>query len=101
MLACLESPILLASVNQDLALREAAIRHCRLLSLTWGEAVPYAELARGFLYGDTWIKLVGPQGVFKPKEMSDGSLTLLSTLASTYDDWRISPMAGPRPQPGW
>ena len=84
--ARLGSPILVLAVDQDVALREAAIRHCRLLSLTWGEAVPYAELARGFLYSGTPIKLVGPQGVFKPKEMSDGPLTLLSTLASTYED---------------
>ena len=79
-------PILVPPVDPDLALREAAIRHCRLLSLQWGEAVPYAELARGFPFGGAWIKLVGPQGVFKPKEMSDGPLTLLSTLASTYAD---------------
>jgi putative restriction endonuclease len=82
----LESPILAISVNQDVALREAAIRHCRLLSLQWGEAVPFAELACGFPFAGTWVKLVGPQGVFKPKEMSDGPLTLLSTLASTYED---------------
>jgi putative restriction endonuclease len=80
------SPILALSVDQDLALREAAIRHCRLLSLQWGEAVPYEELARGFPYARAWVKLVGPQGVFKPKEMSDGRLTLLSTLASSYED---------------
>ena len=73
-------------MDHDPALREAAIRHCRLLSAQWGEAVPYAELARGFPYGGRWIKLVGPQGVFKPKEMSDGPLTLLSTLASSYQD---------------
>lgn len=72
--------------DQNLAIREAAIRHCRLLSLRWGEAVPYAELARGFPYEGAWLKLVGPQGVFKPKELRDGPLTLLSTLASSYED---------------
>lgn len=50
------------------------------------EAVPYEELARGFPYEGVWVKLVGPQGVFKPKELRDGPLTLLSTLASTYED---------------
>ena len=57
-------------MDENLAIREAAIRHCRLLSLRWGEAVPYEELAKGFPYTGSWIKLVGPQGVFKPKEMS-------------------------------
>jgi len=73
-------------VDPNLAIRESAIRHCRLLSLRWGEGVPYEELARGFPHEGRWIKLVGPQGVFKPKEMTDGALTLLSTLASTYED---------------
>jgi putative restriction endonuclease len=70
----------------DLAIREAAIRHCRALSARWGEAVPYAELQRGLPFETAWIKLTGPQGVFKPKELRDGPLTLLSTLASTYAD---------------
>ncbi|MDC0743229.1 HNH endonuclease [Polyangium mundeleinium] len=73
-------------MDDNLAIREAAIRHCRLLSLRWGEAVPYEELARGFPFRGQWIKLVGPQGVFKPKELTDGPLTLLSTLASSYED---------------
>lgn len=73
-------------MSSDLAIREAAIRHCRALSARWGEAVPYAELQRGFPFEDAWIKLTGPQGVFKPKELRDGPLTLLSTLASTYAD---------------
>lgn len=73
-------------MDENLAIREAAIHHCRLLSLRWGEAVPFEELAKGFPYQNGWIKLVGPQGVFKPKEMTDGALTLLSTLASTYED---------------
>ncbi|KYG10918.1 hypothetical protein BE21_09515 [Sorangium cellulosum] len=73
-------------MEESLEIREAAIRHCRQLSLRWGDAVPYAELARGFPYKGAWIKLVGPQGVFKPKELTDGPLTLLSTLASSYED---------------
>ena len=51
-------------VDQNVAIREAAIRHCRLLSLRWGEAVPYEELARGFPFEGAWIKLVGRQRPF-------------------------------------
>jgi putative restriction endonuclease len=76
-------------VDRNIAIREAATRHCRFLSLRWGEAVPYEELARGFPFEGEHIKLVGPQGVFKPKELTDGALTLLSTLASTYDDEQL------------
>ena len=50
MLARSGSPILAPSVDHDVALREAAIRHCRLLSLQWGEAIPAWELSRGFTY---------------------------------------------------
>jgi putative restriction endonuclease len=55
-----------------------------------GRGDPYAELQRGFPFEDVWIKLTGPQGVFKPKELHDGPLTLLSTLASTYADEDVS-----------
>jgi len=52
--------------------------------------------SRGFPFDGEWIKLVGPQGAFKPKELTDGTLTLLSTLASTFREprdwtaWRAS-----------
>src|SRR5688572_19681624 len=71
-------------------MRQAAIRHCRELTARWGEAVPYAELRKGFPFDGRWIKLAGPQGVFKPKELTDGPLTLLSTLASTYEDEEVA-----------
>jgi len=79
-----------STVSDDLAIRDAAIKHCRLLAAQWGEAVPFAELKKGFPFGGAWIKLMGPQGVFKPKELSDGALTLLSTLASRYEDEEVA-----------
>jgi putative restriction endonuclease len=81
------STILAISVDQDLAIREAAIRHCRLLSLQWGDAVPASELSRGFPYEGRRIHLVTwGRGIFKPKELSDGPLSLTSSLKPTYDD---------------
>ena len=82
-------PISCVSSN-DLSIRDAAIKHCRLLAAQWGEAVPASELKKGFPFQGAWIKLMGPQGVFKPKEISDGALTLLSTLASRYEDEEMS-----------
>lgn len=74
-------------MDQNLALRDAAIRHCRILSLRWGEAVPAAELSRGFtLDGRSHHLVAWGRGVFKPKELTDGPLTLVSSLASSYDD---------------
>jgi putative restriction endonuclease len=73
-------------VDENLTIREAANCHCRRLGLQWGDAVPWPELARGFPYGDSGIKLLGVQGVFRPKKLTDGPLTLLSTMASSYED---------------
>jgi putative restriction endonuclease len=81
------SPILVPPVDPDLALREAAIRHCRLLSLQWGDAISASELSRGFPYEGRRIHLVTwGRGIFKPKELKDGPLTLISSLAPIYDD---------------
>jgi len=77
-------------VDDDLALREAAIRHCRLLSLRWGDAVPASELSRGFLFRGRQVLLVAwGRGIFKPKDLTDGPLTLVSSLASSYGDERL------------
>lgn len=73
-------------MDRDIQIREAAVRHCRLLSLAWGEAVPASELGRGFALDGETIRLKGIQGVFKPKQLTDGPLSLLSTLASRYED---------------
>jgi putative restriction endonuclease len=74
-------------MDSDLTIREAAVRHARLLSLTWGDAVPASELSRGFVVGDRRVHLVAwGRGVFKPKELMDGPLTLVSSLASSYED---------------
>lgn len=74
----------------DDLIRDTAIKYCRLLAAQWGEAVPFAELRKGFPFRNIRIKLMGPQGVFKPKEITDGPLTLLSTLASRYEDEEVA-----------
>ena len=82
---------ILDAVNENLAIREAAIRHCRLLSLRWGDAVPAAELSRGFVVEGRRVNLVAwGRGIFKPKELTDGPLTLVSSLASSYEDEHIA-----------
>lgn len=78
------------SVNRDLAIRDAAIRHCRMLASRWGDAVPAAELTKGFLFEGSRVKLVSwGRGIFKPQQLGDGPLTLVSSLASRYDDEHV------------
>lgn len=53
----------------------------------WGDAVPAVELTKGFPFEGHRIKLVSwGRGVFKPEALSDGPLTLVSSLASKYED---------------
>lgn len=86
----LSAVFLHCTVDPNLALREAAIRHCRLLSQRWGDAVPASELTRGFTAGDRQVKLVHwGRGIFKPEELTDGPLTLVSSLTSRYEDKRL------------
>lgn len=78
-------------MDADQALREAAIRHVRSLSAQWGEAVPAAELTRGFTHRGARVSVVAwGRGIFKPKELTDGPLTLVSSLASSYADEHVS-----------
>lgn len=73
--------------QHDMAVREAAIRHCRLLASAWGDAIPAGELTRGFMMGDQHVEILAwGRGIFKPKVLTDGPLTLVSSLADTYDD---------------
>jgi len=77
-------------MDQNLTIRNAAIQHCRLLSLQWGDAVPASELSRAFLVGEERILLVAwGRGIFKPKQLTDGPLTLISSMASSYADERL------------
>ena len=67
-------------------LRLAALARVKELRDLWGDAIPESELARGFQFDGEPILLKGPQGIFKPRQLSDGPLTLMSTLGSRYED---------------
>jgi len=74
-------------MDRDLAIRNAAVEHCGALTAIWGDAVPAAELTKGFEYEGEQIKLVSwGRGIFKPEQLSDGPLTVVSSLGSTYAD---------------
>jgi len=74
-------------MDSDIAIRNAAIEHCSMLTAVWGDAVPAAELTKGFAFDGQQIKLVSwVRGIFKPKQLRDGPLTLVSSLGSSYSD---------------
>jgi len=66
-------------------IREAALAWCAALRSRWGDAVPAAEL-RDFPFAGGRVFLKGQQGIFKPKELQDGPLSIRTSLESPYHD---------------
>jgi len=73
----------------DLKIREAALAWCVALRQRWGDAVPASEL-KAFPFADGRIFLKGQQGIFKPKELSDGPLSIRTSMKSRYSDEPVS-----------
>lgn len=62
----------------------------QLLSQRWGDGVPASTLTPEFVMGDPRVKLVTwGRGIFKPKELTDGPLTFVSSMTSRYDGKRL------------
>lgn len=66
--------------------RLTALQRVKELRDFWGDSIPETELARGFRCADEVVLLKGPQGIFKPRQLTDGPLTIMSTLGSRYED---------------
>ena len=50
-----------------------------------GDVLEWSLLLRGFVHGDHQIRLIGPQGIFKPRSM-ELPLTIYTSPNSPYDD---------------
>jgi len=67
---------------------------CRAAAFSWlqeklatGEdTLARTSLERGFPYGETVVRLVGPQGIFKPKEIGYYPLSITTTTNGPYKD---------------
>jgi putative restriction endonuclease len=75
----------MAAQDDDL-IRMAALKRVKDLRNLWGDSIPETELARGFVCDGDVVLLKGPQGIFKPRQLRDGPLTIMSTLGSRYED---------------
>ena len=71
----------------DIRIREAALAWCEQLRLRWGDHVPAKEV-RKFPFEGDWVQLAGgfTQGIFKPKQLSDGALSIRTSLHGPYND---------------
>ena len=70
----------------DELIRLLALERVAELRDLWGDSIPESELSKGVVVGGDIVHLKGPQGIFKPRQLSDGPLTIMSTLASRYED---------------
>ncbi|MBC8327189.1 MAG: HNH endonuclease [Planctomycetes bacterium] len=70
---------------RDIRIRAAALAWCEQLRARWGDHVPAAE-ARRFPFEDGSIFLYGQQGIFKPRELGDGPLSIRTSLSGPYQD---------------
>ncbi len=73
------------STSDDL-IRLVALKRVAELRDLWGDSIPESELAKGVVVSGEVVLLKGPQGIFKPRQLSDGPLTIMSTLGSHYED---------------
>ncbi len=73
------------SAADDL-IRVLALKRVNELRDLWGDSIPESELAKGVVVNREVVRLKGQQGIFKPRQLSDGPLTIMSTLASRYED---------------
>lgn len=69
----------------DIRIREAALAWCEQLRLRWGDHVPAKELKQ-FPFEGKSVFLAGQQGIFKPKQMNDGPLSIRTVLDGPYHD---------------
>jgi putative restriction endonuclease len=67
---------------------------CRAAAFRWlseqvthdNETLPRNLLAHGFPYLDTFVKLIGPQGIFKPAQIEYFPLSITTTTQGPYSD---------------
>lgn len=74
----------------DRDLRNVALFGVRRLWRRHGDAVPWGPISEGFKYRGERIPFLSPfEGVFKPRQLRRGALSVRSTIASRYEDERV------------
>jgi len=69
----------------DEAIRVPVFDWLKKQSNIYGDTLPRKTLEEGFVYFGQTIRLVGPQGIWKPKQM-DLPLSITTIMDSQYDD---------------
>ncbi len=53
---------------------------------SFGDVLPRLILAQGFVFKGTRVPLLGPQGIFKPKVLTEIPLSITTSPKGPYDD---------------
>ena len=77
-------------MDLDSAIRLAAFDRLGELVRHWPDGVPAAEIKRGFAFRDGFLPFRSQQGIFRPKEMKGGALSISTVVPTSgpprYDD---------------
>jgi len=70
----------------DARVRTAAFEWLTDQVMRYGDVLPRALLAQGFILDDIRVPLVGPQGIFKPRILEEVPLSITTAPDGPYDD---------------
>jgi putative restriction endonuclease len=72
--------------DQSAAIRKAAFDWLKHLTDFQGDVLPRILLEQGFQCGDQNVRVIGPQGIFKPAQLSYYPLSITTTTNGPYKD---------------
>lgn len=79
------SPLTTVDRSHDAQVRTKAFDWLKTQCSIHGEVLPRKLLAQGFVFGDARVRLLGPQGIFKPAVMQV-PLSITTAPKGPYDD---------------
>src|SRR6267378_4124339 len=74
------------NTSEDSRIRAAAFQWLAEQVAHHGDVLPRELLAEGFRLAGTRVPLLGPQGIFKPRVLGDGPLSITTAPGGPYDD---------------
>lgn len=72
--------------HQSAAIRKAAFDWLKTITDFQRDVLPRILLEQGFQCGDLLVKLIGPQGIFKPAQIAYYPLSITTTTRGPYKD---------------
>jgi putative restriction endonuclease len=76
----------LSHKNIDAQVRMAAFDWLSVQVNRYGDVIPRKLLEKGFMFKDQQVRLIGPQGIFKPKILPEIPLSITTAPKGPYED---------------